>query len=976
MKKSKLLVVGLSAIMLSLGFVPAHKAAKQVKADTNYVDYTKLYVRANGGAGTIQFDNLRGEQALFSIVSSDTSFHPFYDDNGNLPYLNDHQNDLSDGNGNYFVDYFYINDKSFRTLVTENAARGDAAYKSAEFPLSMGGVYAPVALQMGGGSISVKIVGSFLQDTCESAHKVTFTLKAGCPLRTQDNALYIVRNDIHAILSSDNADSDEPFAEADNSVADLCVTEAKLVTPEFSMNTVQLNFNRPLSDYNGMYILDHKIALTAFISIKGHSVQYWNDSLDDSDWSYAGHELAGGTNPGVLYNRPIRTRVDDNGNNLKLFFHPNAWASIFGDSNLYEIAFGVSQGFVYKSGSTAYYQKSNQIDKFIFAKNNLDEKYFGKTEITEITVQNGHAFANDGDAKYYQFNIPMDTTFTGLDFDANDGNSSHLLNLGIRDNILINGSSVNTINNTVDSSNYDFGTRFPQSIAQYAKPILVKMQSNMIILDVHADYVATLTASSETANVTLKAGLTIFEMTDATINSVRQVKTDKELTFDIRLAKDYTVTFNVNGGVGNYDPVVVRYNNPVAVPSSNPTKEGNHFVGWFTQATGGVAFDFNVPITEDTVIYAQYEAHVPGEVNYSSFGVNHNCTATLECQVCHEVYVTETVSGEFHNVSAATCLESAKGYYEYVFTNENFETQIQNVEIGNPKGHTDGEISYSSFTVDHKCTATIKCADCLEVIATETSTGVYHKTSDATCTEAEKGYYEYTFENTKFATQTEQVTVGNPKGHNPGVAEYSAFTADHKCTGTIKCVDCEAELVTETVEGVYHATSAATCTEAEKGYYEYLFSEVGLERQVEQVTVGEPKGHSYSDLIPEVPATTESTGMKAHYECADCGELFDENKNPATLESLTIAKLEPVVDPVVDPQPQPKPEEKSEEEGSFFDKVLSFFTETVPEFFTQTAPNAIKDTFGCEGSVVGASILVSTLSLLGVGLIIARKRED
>ena len=51
-------------------------------------------------------------------------------------------------------------------------------------------------------------------------------------------------------------------------------------------------------------------------------------------------------------------------------------------------------------------------------------------------------------------------------------------------------------------------------------------------------------------------------------------------------------------------------------------------------------------------------------------------------------------------------------------------------------------------------------------------------------------------------------------------------------------------------------------------------------------------GHDYGDLIPLKEATITSTGMKAHYLCARCGTYFDENRNPTTIEALTIPKLE------------------------------------------------------------------------------------
>ncbi len=48
--------------------------------------------------------------------------------------------------------------------------------------------------------------------------------------------------------------------------------------------------------------------------------------------------------------------------------------------------------------------------------------------------------------------------------------------------------------------------------------------------------------------------------------------------------------------------------------------------------------------------------------------------------------------------------------------------------------------------------------------------------------------------------------------------------------------------------------------------------------------------HDFGELIPEVPATYETPGVKAHYQCQKCNALFDQNQRPATQETLRIAR--------------------------------------------------------------------------------------
>ncbi len=65
-------------------------------------------------------------------------------------------------------------------------------------------------------------------------------------------------------------------------------------------------------------------------------------------------------------------------------------------------------------------------------------------------------------------------------------------------------------------------------------------------------------------------------------------------------------------------------------------------------------------------------------------------------------------------------------------------------------------------------------------------------------------------------------------------------------------------------------------------------------------------GHSYGELIAEVAATCEAAGTKAHYECANCHQLFvdtEGEKTEVTAEELAIEKLAHtvVIDEAVEP---------------------------------------------------------------------------
>lgn len=56
-----------------------------------------------------------------------------------------------------------------------------------------------------------------------------------------------------------------------------------------------------------------------------------------------------------------------------------------------------------------------------------------------------------------------------------------------------------------------------------------------------------------------------------------------------------------------------------------------------------------------------------------------------------------------------------------------------------------------------------------------------------------------------------------------------------------------------------------------------------------RTTYGDTAPHTYDDLIPEVPATTEDFGVKEHKDCKVCGKHFDKDGNEIT--ELRIAKI-------------------------------------------------------------------------------------
>ena len=73
--------------------------------------------------------------------------------------------------------------------------------------------------------------------------------------------------------------------------------------------------------------------------------------------------------------------------------------------------------------------------------------------------------------------------------------------------------------------------------------------------------------------------------------------------------KDFTVTFDANGGEGTMDPQTVREDTPAELSHNGFTREGYSFTGWNTAADGtGTAYDNGGKITakENITLYAQW----------------------------------------------------------------------------------------------------------------------------------------------------------------------------------------------------------------------------------------------------------------------------------------------------------------------------------------------------------------------------------
>jgi uncharacterized repeat protein (TIGR02543 family)/uncharacterized repeat protein (TIGR02059 family) len=77
-----------------------------------------------------------------------------------------------------------------------------------------------------------------------------------------------------------------------------------------------------------------------------------------------------------------------------------------------------------------------------------------------------------------------------------------------------------------------------------------------------------------------------------------------ELSGYLRFLHKYTVNFDVDGGSEIAEQIVNYGERPIEPPT--PTKHGYNFDGWFADVDRNERFDFDIPITGDTTIYAKW----------------------------------------------------------------------------------------------------------------------------------------------------------------------------------------------------------------------------------------------------------------------------------------------------------------------------------------------------------------------------------
>ena len=404
-----------------------------------------------------------------------------------------------------------------------------------------------------------------------------------------------------------------------------------------------------------------------------------------------------------------------------------------------------------------------------------------------------------------------------------------------------------------------------------------------------------------------RTGYTLTGWTDADGNAVKfpiTVTSDLALTAQWKLdAPDVTITADKSDKDAHTGDTVILTANPShALGGATYTYQwykGRKKIEGATEKTLEVTKDgeYTVDVVEHdgknesaaatsnsiTLAFEKHDvmlAFAHGEVERHANEIGGTFTNGLTIQVLAlgaVVYASD--NEDVATVDPATGEVTIKGIGEAVITAKIAETDT----------HEAAEASYKLTVTDH-------------------DSGTWQTVKEPTCTEA--GSEQRVCEVCGEVLETREIAA---KGHEDG--EW-VVTKQVTCTEPgekeLHCATCGEVIKTEAIPATGHAATHvsaqdATCTE--QGVIEHwacgtcgkLFADEACTVEMSQAdTVAPALGHKL-EAVAEVPTTCEEPGVRAHYACATCGELFldAEGERPADEDALAIPalghKLEQVV---------------------------------------------------------------------------------
>ena len=243
------------------------------------------------------------------------------------------------------------------------------------------------------------------------------------------------------------------------------------------------------------------------------------------------------------------------------------------------------------------------------------------------------------------------------------------------------------------------------------------------------------------------------------------------------------------------------------------------------QTLSGIDEDFDVPV--------QGYGHKWGEPVYEWKPLKpegFEVTATRVCETDPDHVETETVTAELKAIIAPGCETTGTGYYEAVFENPAFETQISDKLLLPAAGHKWGEPAFEWKPLKpegFEVTASMVCLNDESHTETETVKAEFKVITEPGCEKPGTGYYEAVFKNPAFGTKISDKTSIPATGHSWGGPKWSWAEDYSRADAVFVCSRCgeeekiAAEISSEWIDGydVYTASAefeGKTYTEIQK----------------------------------------------------------------------------------------------------------------------------------------------------------------
>ena len=166
-----------------------------------------------------------------------------------------------------------------------------------------------------------------------------------------------------------------------------------------------------------------------------------------------------------------------------------------------------------------------------------------------------------------------------------------------------------------------------------------------------------------------------------------------------------TYTVRYMNGENQFAIEEVEYNQKATIPSSNPTKEHNVFIGW---TLNNELYNFNSLVTSDLTLYSSFEEVVRPTITHSpTTWVSDHVTVTISSNHNDYTYMYKIGDGEYAPYTSPFIVEENTTIYAYsiksnIYSIEN-TSEIDNIDKINPVNLSieEGTITPVSIDIDY-----------------------------------------------------------------------------------------------------------------------------------------------------------------------------------------------------------------------------------------------------------------------------------